>query len=66
MRIDAHVRGRFGAEETATKDASSLTDADSTTRGKQIDNLGYPGFASQSTLYQVGLSLTFFVERGAR
>ena len=31
------------------------------TPGKQIDNLGYPGFQSQSSLYQAGLTLTLFV-----
>jgi long-chain fatty acid transport protein len=59
--VDFHVRGRVGTEQNATKNTASLSDADSSTPGKQIDNLGYPGFQSQSSLYQAGLTLTLFV-----
>jgi hypothetical protein len=61
LTVDFHVRGRLGSEQSATKNAASLTDADPTTPGQQIDNLGYPGFQSRSSLYQAGLTLTLFV-----
>jgi hypothetical protein len=59
--VDLHMRGRLGLEQSATKNASSLTDADPSTSGQQIDNLGYPGFQSRSNLYQAGLTATVFV-----
>jgi hypothetical protein len=59
--VDFHVRGRFGMEQSATKNPANLTDADPSTRGQQVDNLGYPGFQSRSSLYQAGLTLTLFV-----
>jgi hypothetical protein len=61
LLVDFHVRGRLGLEQSATKNAASLSDADPTTPGQQIDNLGYPGFESRSSLYQAGLTLTLFV-----
>jgi hypothetical protein len=61
LLVDFHVRGRFGAEQSAAKNAASLSDADPNTPGQQIDNLGYPGFQSRSSLYQAGLTLTLFV-----
>ncbi len=61
LLVDLHVRGRLGAEQSATKNAGSLPDADPSTAGKQVDNLGYPGFQSRSNLYQAGLTLTLFV-----
>jgi long-chain fatty acid transport protein len=66
IRIDAHARGRFGALETATKNPASLTDADPSTPGQQVNNLGYPGFSSRSSLYQTGVSLTFFIGKEAK
>jgi outer membrane protein transport protein (OMPP1/FadL/TodX) len=59
--VDFHIRGRLGSEQTAVKNPASLSDSDPNTPGKQIDNLGYPGFQSQSSLYQAGLTLTLFV-----
>jgi long-chain fatty acid transport protein len=59
--VDFHIRGRMGMQQTATKDAASLPDADTTTPGKQIDNIGYPGFSSRSSLFQAGLTATVFV-----
>lgn len=59
--IDAHARARLGAEQTAHKDPSALSDADADLPGKQIGNLGYPGFSSRSTIVQAGLTLTIFV-----
>jgi hypothetical protein len=62
--IDAHVRARLDAPESATKNASALPDADPTLPGQQIDNLGYPGFRSQTFMLQAGLSATFFLGGG--
>jgi len=59
--VDFHLRGRLGLEQSATKNIAQLADADPTTPGQQIDNLGYPGFESRSSLYQAGLTLTLFV-----
>jgi long-chain fatty acid transport protein len=61
MLLDFHVRGRLGVEQSVTKNGPSLTDADPNTPGRQINNLGYPGFQSSSSLYQAGLTLTLFV-----
>jgi long-chain fatty acid transport protein len=61
LMVDFHVRGRFGAEQSVNKNASSISDTDPSTAGRQIDNLGYPGFQSRSSLYQAGLTLTLFV-----
>jgi hypothetical protein len=61
LMIDGHVRARLGATETAHKDPNQLSDADGDTPGKQIANLGYPGFSSRSTILQAGLSVTIFV-----
>ena len=59
--LDAHARARLGAKQTAHKDVAELSDADADTPGKQIGNLGYPGFSSRSTIIQAGLTLTIFV-----
>ena len=59
--IDGHLRGRFGAKQTAHKDVNELSDADADAPGKQIGNLGFPGFSSRSTIVQAGLTLTIFV-----
>jgi hypothetical protein len=61
LLVDFHLRGRIGAEQTASKNVSSLADGDLITPGQQIVNLGYPGFTSRSSLYQAGLTLTLFV-----
>jgi len=59
--IDAHVRLRGEAAESATKIASSLPDADPQLAGAQIDNMGYPGFRSQAFLMEAGLTATIFI-----
>ena len=64
--IDGHMRARLGATETAHKDPNVLSDADGDTPGKQIANLGYPGFTSRSTIVQAGLTITIFVGKGGR
>ncbi len=61
LLVDFHMRGRLGALESATKNPTSLTDADGATPGQQINNFGFPGFTSRSSLYQAGLTLTVFV-----
>jgi hypothetical protein len=64
--IDAHVRARLDAPESATKNPNALPDADPTLPGQQIDNLGYPGIRSQAFMLQAGLSATFFLGGGGR
>jgi hypothetical protein len=59
--LDAHVRTRIGATQQADKDPASLPDADPNLPGQQIDNLGYPGFQSSASFYQLGVSLTVYV-----
>jgi hypothetical protein len=61
LKLDAHVRGQLGGRQHSDKQISALSDADPATPGRQIDNLGYPGFDSQSHLLQAGLTLTLFV-----
>ncbi len=62
--IDAHVRARIDAAESARKNPSALSDADSTLPGTQIDNMGFPGFRSQALMIQAGLTATFFLGGG--
>jgi len=59
--VDAHVRSRFGALQSATKQASALPDRSADLPGQQIDNLGYPGFQSRSSSLEAGITLTLFV-----
>ncbi len=66
LRVDGYLGARLGGTQNATKRASALSDADPNTPGQQIDNLGYPGFQSRSSLYQAGLTLTVFVGKEAR
>lgn len=62
--IDAHVRARIGATQSVTKDVSAMPDADPTLPGTQINDMGFPGFRSQATMIQGGLTATFFVGGG--
>jgi hypothetical protein len=64
--VDFHVRSRIGTEQNVAKNAGLLSDADSSTPGQQIDNLGYPGFQSRSSLVQAGLTATLFVGKEER
>jgi hypothetical protein len=59
--LDAHLRARLGGTQKSEKDVASLPDADPNLPGQQIDNLGYPGFRSSASLYQLGISLTVFI-----
>jgi hypothetical protein len=59
--IDAHVRMRAAATESATKNVAAMPDADATTVGTQIDNMGFPGFRSQALMFQGGVTATFFL-----
>jgi long-chain fatty acid transport protein len=59
--VDVHVRARFDAAQSATKDPASLPDADTSLAGTQIDNMGYPGFRSQALMLQGGLTATVFL-----
>jgi hypothetical protein len=59
--VDAHFRTRVEATESATKNGAAMPDADPTTAGTQIDNMGFPGFKSQALLFQGGITATFFL-----
>jgi hypothetical protein len=61
LLVDAHVRSRLGATQSALKRPNALPDASSDLPGQQIDNLGYPGFRSHADEMQVGLTVTIFV-----
>ena len=61
LMIDAHVRMRADATQSATKNVGVMPDADSTTAGTQIDNMGFPGFRSQALMFQGGITATFFL-----
>lgn len=61
LRIDVHARADLGATQSDQKDPGLIADADRDTPGKQIDDLGYPGFESRATLLQLGVTLTLFV-----
>jgi Outer membrane protein transport protein (OMPP1/FadL/TodX) len=63
--IDAHVRVRADALESAQKDPSAVETPSTTIPGAtQIDNMGYPGFRSQAFMLQGGLTATFFIGGG--
>ena len=66
LAIDAHVRTRFGALQSATKQDGALPDRNGDLPGKQIDNLGYPGFQSRSSSLEAGVTLTLFVGKEAK
>src|SRR5262249_26340204 len=59
--VDAHVRMRADATQSATKNVGVMPDADPTTAGTQIDNMGFPGFRSQAFMFQGGVTATFFL-----
>ena len=59
--VDAHVRMRADATRGATKNVAAMPDADATTAGTQIDNMGFPGFRSQAFMFQGGVTATFFL-----
>ncbi len=61
MMIDTHLRLRASALQTAMKNPNALPDSDPTTPGTQIDEIAYPGFRSQATMFEAGLTTTFFL-----
>lgn len=64
--VDLHVRGRFGAQQSAHKDPGALPDANADLPSKQIDNLGFPGFRANASAVQLGVTLTLLLGHGAR
>jgi len=66
LAIDAHLRTRLSGTQSAKKNDDELPDADPGLPGRQIDNLGYPGFESSSRFYQLGVSVTLFVGKERR
>ncbi len=63
IAIDVHMRARISALQSAHKDPAQLSDASADLPGKQIDNLGYPGFTSRASSIQAGLTVTFFLSK---
>ncbi len=61
LALDVHARTRLSAEQSADKDPERLGDASASLPGQQIDNLGYPGFRSSASYWQVGFSLKIFI-----
>jgi len=57
--VDLYVRAHLLSNQTASKRAEALPDADGETPQREIDNLGFPGFESGGSLWQAGVSLTF-------
>lgn len=64
--VDLHLRGRFGAAESAHKDASALPDASADLPGKQIADLGYPSFRANASALQLGATITVLLGGGKR
>ncbi|MBK8997655.1 MAG: hypothetical protein IPM35_18155 [Myxococcales bacterium] len=63
VAVDVFGRMHLRGTQHADKDPTELTDASESLPGQQIDNLGYPGFSSTASFWQIGLSLTLFVGR---
>lgn len=61
ITVDAHARGLVGKTQSSHKDPNSLSDANMDLPGKQIDNLGYPGFHASSSALQLGATITMFL-----
>jgi hypothetical protein len=59
--VDANVGVRAETVQSATKDPAELPDTNASLDGKQIDNMGFPGFRSQALLLQGGLTATVFI-----
>jgi hypothetical protein len=62
VAIDVFFRAHVLHAQRATKDPSLLTDADPGLPGLQIDNLGYPGFASRGRFLQGGIGVRFLLD----
>lgn len=65
VRFDLAFRFHVQHSQEALKDPAQLPDASSRTRGRTIDNLGYPGFVSRGSFAQIALSMTVALD-GAR
>ncbi len=63
VAVDVFGRMHLSGKQQAGKDPTELSDASESLPGQQIDNLGYPGFSSTASFWQIGLSLTLFVGR---
>jgi long-chain fatty acid transport protein len=61
LRIDAHARSHLLAEQRADKDRDALGDAQPDAPGRQIDNLGYPGFTAGGYYLEGGLTVAVFL-----
>ena len=60
--IDAHIRARLDATQSAEKDPTAIAKPNDAVPGSYlIDNMGYPGFTSQALMFQAGVTATFFL-----
>ena len=61
LRLDTHVRAQLLETQQDEKQLSTLPDVRPDEPGRQIDNLGYPGFTAGGSFWQVGLTATIFL-----
>ena len=66
VRIDLYGRLHAIGAVSAERDRSRLPDADPSTPGQQITDLGYPSFGARLGLFQLGLTVTVVLGRPAR
>ena len=61
---DTGSNSNSGGDDTGENGADTgeidLTDSDDDVAGRQIDNLGYPGFEAGGEVWQAGLTFTLF------
>ena len=62
MVLDLHLRAHLGLAQFARKRNADLPDADPVAPGKQITNLGYPGFRARTQVWQLGWTWSFFLD----
>ncbi|MCC6525514.1 MAG: outer membrane protein transport protein [Polyangiaceae bacterium] len=61
VRLDAYVRGHVLGTQRADKNLAELGDASPSLHGRQIDNLGYPGFEATGLLVQAGVTVSVYL-----
>ena len=66
VTIDFHLRTLLGKTQTSHKDTNALPDASMDLPGRQIDNLGYPGFRASASVFQLGATMTIFLGKDMR
>jgi hypothetical protein len=63
--IDGHVRSHLLTGQDESKDPGLLRDVDRDAAGKQIGNLGYPGFSSGGAVFEAGLTFHLYLDGGS-